>query len=52
MSVSRRADGRWIVKFRSEGKWQQRSFRDEQTARAFDAIYNPLFSHSYYVFYI
>lgn len=36
MSVSRRADGRWIVKFRSEGKWQQRSFRDEQTARAFD----------------
>lgn len=40
MSVSRRADGRWIVKFRdgqNGQKWKQRSFRDEQTARAFDA---------------
>ena len=37
MSVSRRADGRWIVKFRNGDKWIQRSFRDEQTARAFDA---------------
>lgn len=38
MSVSRRADGRWIVKFRdADGKWKQKSFRDEQTAHSFDA---------------
>lgn len=37
MSVSQRADGRWLVKYRREGKWVQKSFRDENTARAFDA---------------
>lgn len=38
MSVSRRADGRWVVKFRdADGKWKQKSFRDEQTANSFDA---------------
>lgn len=38
MSVAKRKDGRWIVKFKDEaGKWQQRSFVDESTAIAFDA---------------
>lgn len=38
MSVGKRKDGRWIVKFKDEsGKWQQRSFTDEPTAIAFDA---------------
>ena len=36
MSVSQRKDGRWIVKYRSDGKWKQRSFRAEQEAVAFD----------------
>ena len=37
MSVSRRSDGRWIVKYRDGGAWKQKSFRDEATAMAFDA---------------
>lgn len=37
MSVSQRADGRWLVKFKDSGKWVQKSFKDENTARAFDA---------------
>lgn len=36
MSVSQRKDGRWLVKYRSDGKWKQRSFRTEQEAVAFD----------------
>ena len=36
MSVSQRKDGRWLVKYRSDGKWKQRSFRAEQEAVAFD----------------
>ena len=38
MSVARRADGRWIVRYKDrEGAWRQKAFRDEQTARAFEA---------------
>lgn len=37
VSVSRRSDGRWIVKYRDGGAWKQKSFRDEATAMAFDA---------------
>lgn len=37
MSVSHRQDGRWVVKYKQDGKWKQQAFRDEQTARAFDA---------------
>ena len=41
MSVFRRNNGRWIVKFKdSSGKWVQRSFLDEQTARAFNSEQN------------
>ena len=37
MSVSQRADGRWIVKYKDDsGKWKQRSEKDEATARAID----------------
>ena len=37
MSVSQRADGRWIVKYKDDnGKWKQRSENDEATARAVD----------------
>lgn len=37
MSVSQRADGRWIVKYKdASGKWKQRSEKDEATARAVD----------------
>jgi len=37
MSIARRKDGRWIVKYRdAKGDWQQRSFRDETEARRFD----------------
>lgn len=37
MSVSQRKDGRWLVKFKQNGKWVQKAFRDEGTGRAFDA---------------
>ena len=38
MSVSRRADGRFVVKFKDvQGRWKQRSFRLEAEARQFDA---------------
>ena len=38
MSVARRADGRWIVRYKDrDGAWRQKAFRDEQTARAFEA---------------
>lgn len=38
MSVARRSDGRWLVKFKdTEGRWKQRSFRSEAEARQFDA---------------
>ena len=37
MSLSRRKDGRWCVKYRdASGKWRQRSFKDENEARRFD----------------
>lgn len=37
MSVSQRKDGRWLVKFKADGQWRQRAFRNEAEARAFDA---------------
>lgn len=37
MSVSQRKDGRWLVKYKRDGRWKQQAFRDEQTARSFDA---------------
>lgn len=37
MSVSQRKDGRWLVKYKVDGTWKQEAFRDEQTARSFDA---------------
>lgn len=38
MSVSRRKDGRWCTKYKdAAGRWRQRSFRDEEEARRFDA---------------
>lgn len=37
MSVSQRADKRWVVKYKRDGKWVQRAFRDETEARAYDA---------------
>ena len=37
MSVARRFDGRWLVKYKDEqGRWKQRSFRSEAEARRFD----------------
>lgn len=42
MSVSQRADGRWLVKYKdTEGQWKQRSFKDETTARSFDYEVRP-----------
>lgn len=40
MSVARRADGRWLVKFKQQGKWVQETFRDEATATSFDEAMN------------
>ena len=40
MSVARRADGRWLVKFKQHGKWIQKTFRDEATATSFDEAMN------------
>lgn len=38
MSVAKRNDGRWLVKFKdTAGCWKQRSFRSEEEARQFDA---------------
>ena len=38
MSIARRSDGRYVVKFKDvEGRWKQRSFRSEEEARQFDA---------------
>lgn len=38
MSVAKRKDGRWLVKFKdTDGRWKQRSFRMEEDARRFDA---------------
>lgn len=37
MSVSQRADGRWLVKYKVGKKWVQKTFRDKTTALAFDA---------------
>ena len=38
MSVAKRGDGRWAVKFKDdEGRWKQRSFRTEEEARQFAA---------------
>ena len=36
MSMSRRKDGRYIVKYKEADEWRQRSFKDAETARAFD----------------
>ena len=38
MSVAKRCDGRFVVKFKDEeGRWKQRSFRTDEEARQFDA---------------
>lgn len=38
MSVAKRGDGRYTVKYKdTEGRWRQRSFRNEAEARQFDA---------------
>jgi integrase len=38
MSVAKRGDGRFVVKFKDEeGRWRQRSFRSEEKAWQFDA---------------
>lgn len=38
MSVAKRSDGRFVVKFKdTEGRWKQRSFRSEAEAQQFDA---------------
>ena len=38
MSLAKRNDGRWVVKYKDmEGRWKQRSFRSEDEARQFDA---------------
>lgn len=38
MSVARRNDGRFVVKYKDEeGRWKQRSFRSEAEARTFDS---------------
>ena len=38
MSVAKRGDGRWLVKYKDTGgRWKQRSFRFEAEARQFDA---------------
>ena len=38
MSVAKRTDGRWIVKFKDlRGRWKQRSFKFEAEARQFDS---------------
>lgn len=38
MSLAKRNDGRWVVKYKDmEGRWKQRSFRSEEEARQFDA---------------
>lgn len=38
MSMAKRSDGRYVVKFKdTEGRWKQRSFREEEEARKFDA---------------
>ena len=36
MSLSQRKDGRWLVKYKANGKWIQRAFRSETEARAFE----------------
>lgn len=38
MSLAKRKDGRYIVKFKDrDGRWKQRSFRSDEEARQFDA---------------
>lgn len=39
MSISQRRDGRWMVKYKPHGEraWRQKTFVDEQTARAWEA---------------
>lgn len=38
MSLAKRSDGRWVVKYKDMGgRWRQRSFRTEAEARQFDA---------------
>ena len=41
MSLSQRVDGRFIVKYKDGSEtWKQRSFRDKDTAEAFDVEQN------------
>lgn len=40
MSISTRKDGRFVVKYKQDGGWKQRTFRDRATAEAFDAEQN------------
>lgn len=44
MSLSQRKDGRWIVKYKPHGskKWKQKSFNDEQLAKAWESEYLSL----------
>lgn len=36
MSICQRADGRFVVRYKSGGTWKQKAFRDVEEARAFD----------------
>ena len=36
MSIAQRKDGRYCVKYKYQGKWQQRTFRTRKEAEAFD----------------
>ena len=39
MSVAKRGDGRFVVKFKDEeGRWKQRSFRTDEEARIANMI--------------
>ncbi|MDE5833447.1 MAG: hypothetical protein K2H64_10810, partial [Desulfovibrio sp.] len=41
MSVAHRSDGRWLVRYKDKDshEWKQKTFRDEQTARAWEESY-------------
>lgn len=36
LSIAQRADGRYVCKYKDGGKWKQRTFKDENSAKAFD----------------
>lgn len=37
MSIARRTDGRWLVKYKFNGSWKQRTFRTRAEAKLFDS---------------